>query len=375
MEDLSSEQRALLMLRLRRNRASKQTRAPGGPPAISPVPRDGGLPLSFAQHRMWFLHQLDPESAAYHITTAIKFKGELNVSALERSLNGIIGRHEVLRTTFSWADGQPAQVIAPAMSINLPVVDLSEIGEEERAAEIRRLSIDEARMPFDLERGPLCRVTLLKAGREEHVMLGTTHHIVYDGWSVGVFTKELAAFYESSISGKALDLPELSAQYADFACWQRQWLTGEALEAQIRYWKEQLGDSSIALNLPSDRPRPALQTYRGRARSLELPSDLSSSLQALSVREGVTLFMLLLAALKALLFRYTGQGDIRLAIPVSNRNHPEIEGLIGFFSNTLVLRTEIGDDPTFLELLQRERKVVLGALAHQDLPFEKLVEL
>ncbi|HYP30133.1 MAG TPA: amino acid adenylation domain-containing protein [Blastocatellia bacterium] len=374
LKDLTSEQRALLMLRLRKNKVSKQPRVPAGQPAISPARRDRELPLSFAQHRMWFLNQLEPESAAYHITTAIKFTGDLNVPALKHSLNRIIKRHEVLRTTFSWANGKPVQVIAPAMRAELPVIDLRGLGDERQAAEIKRLSVEEALKPFDLQRGPLCRVALLKLKEREHVMLGTTHHIVYDGWSVGVFTRELAAFYDSFISGTELTLPDLRVQYADFACWQHEWLSGDVLEAQIRYWKEQLGDASEALNLPTDRPRPALQTYRGRARSLELTAELSNSLQELSVREGVTLFMLLLAAFKTLLFKYTGQDDIRLAIPVSNRNHPEIEGLIGFFSNTLVLRTEMSGEPTFLELLQRVRRVVLGAIAHQDLPFEKLVE-
>jgi len=256
------------------------------------------FPMSFAQQRLWFLDQLEPGSAAYNIPAAIHLTGPLNMAALEQSLNEIVQRHEVLRTTFAIVEGQPVQVIAPTLTLTLPVVDPSNLPETEREAEARRLATEEARRPFDLARGPLLRTTLLRLGEEEHVLLLTMHHTVSDGWSMGVLYRELSALYEALSKGKPSPLPELPIQYADFAVWQRQWLQGGDLEAQLSYWKKQLAGFPSLLNLPTDRPRPAIQTYRGAHQSTMLPWALLESLKTLSSQERATLFMTLLAAFK-----------------------------------------------------------------------------
>ncbi|RMF30995.1 MAG: non-ribosomal peptide synthetase, partial [Chloroflexi bacterium] len=343
-------------------------------PPIEPVPRDGDLPLSFAQQRLWFLDQLEPGNLLYNLPLAVRLSGRLDVEALERSLSEIVRRHEVLRTTFASVGGKPRQVIAPPKPLPLPLVDLTGLPEARREAEVQRLAQEEARRPFDLAHGPLLRVQLLKLDDEEHVVLVTMHHIVSDGWSMGVFVREIAALYAAFAAGEPSPLPELPIQYADFAAWQRKWLQGETLEKQLAYWKEQLSGSPPVLELPTDRPRPSVQTSRGASFAFALPQDLSQAIQALSQEEGVTLFMTLLAAFQTLLYRYTGQEDICVGTPIANRNRPEIEGLIGFFVNTLVLRTDLSGNPRFTELLKRVREVALGAYAHQDLPFEMLVE-
>ena len=342
-------------------------------PAILPVPRDGDLPLSFAQQRLWFIDQLEPGNSAYNFPAAVRLKGPLNVTALEQSVNEIVKRHEALRTTFATVDGRPVQVIAPTLTVRPPVVNLQELLAGEREAEVRRLVIEEARRPFNLARGPLLRITLLRLAEEEHVGLLTMHHIVSDGWSTGILIRELASLYEAFSGGRSSPLPELSIQYADFAHWQRQWLQGEVLQTQLGYWKRQLLDAPL-LELPTDHPRPAVQTFRGSQRSLLLPNTVGEGLKVLSRQQGVTLFMTLLAAFKILLHRYSGQDDLIVGTPIANRNRLEIEGLIGFFVNTLVVRTDLSGNPTFRELLQRVREVCLGAYAHQDLPFERLVE-
>jgi len=343
-------------------------------PPILPVPRNGDLALSFAQQRLWFFDQLEPGLSAYNIPAAVRLKGPLNMAALERSLNEIVRRHESLRSTFGKVDGRPTQVIASTLAIKLPVVDLRELPANEREAEVRRLVTAEAQQPFDLSQGPLMRATVLRLGDQEHVGLLTMHHIVSDGWSTGILVRELATLYLAFCVGGSSPLPALCIQYADFAHWQRQWLQGEVLETQIAYWMKQLAGAPALIDLPTDHPRPAVQTFRGAHQSLVLPKHLQESFKALSRQEGVTQFMTLLAAFKVLLYRYTSQEDLIVGTPIANRNRLETEGLIGFFVNALVVRTDLSGNPSFRELLRRVREVCLGAYGHQDLPFDRLVE-
>jgi amino acid adenylation domain-containing protein len=332
------------------------------------------LPLSFAQRRLWFLAQLEPESPVYNIPAAYRLSGTLNVTALERSLSEIVRRHDTLRTTFHARDGQPFQLVSPHRPLVLPVDDLRGLPDADKETRAMQLATEDAHRPFDLAQGPLFRATLVRLTAEESVFLVNMHHIVSDAWSMGVFFRELSTLYVAFSTGKPSPLRELPIQYADFSVWQRQWLQGEVLERQLSYWKQQLDGSPSMLELPTDRPRPAVQTYRGAKHSLVLPKTLSSSLKALSQREGVTLFTVLLTAFQILLNRYTGQEDITVGSPIAGRNWVETEGLIGFFVNTLVLRTDLSGNPTFRELLHRVREVALASYAHQDLPFEKLVE-
>ncbi|HYO92153.1 MAG TPA: condensation domain-containing protein, partial [Pyrinomonadaceae bacterium] len=332
------------------------------------------FPQSFAQQRLWFLDQMVPGNSLYNVHDAIYFTTPVNLSALRQSLNEIVRRHEVLRTTFANLDGYPVQVVNPSLELKLTLIDLSRLPAQEREDEAARLSAEEAERPFDLMRGPLLRATLLRVDADEHVLLLTLHHIISDGWSLEVFTKELSALHESFSLGQPSTLPELPIQYADFAVWQREWLRGEVLEEQLAYWRQQLADAPTTLELPTDRPRPPVQTFRGASQSLQLSAQLTASLKALSQQEGATLFMTLLAAFKTLLYRYSGQQDIVVGSPIAGRNRAELDNLIGFFVNTLVLRTRLPDDLSFCELLGRVRESALGAYAHQDLPFEKLVE-
>ena len=337
------------------------------------------FPVSFAQQRLWFLDQLFPGNSFYNVAAALRLTGSLNIAALEQTFNEIVRRHEALRTTFRMLEGELVQVIAPTLTVPLPVVDLRNLPTAEQEAETRRLATEERSRPFDLSQEPLLRVMLLQLDSSEHIILLNLHHIVSDGWSIGVLIRELGAIYTAMSSNKPSPLPELPIQYADFAHWQREWLQGvggtheSPLQAQLAYWKQQLDNISL-LNLPTDRPRPATQTYRGATQFLKLSKSLSEELETLSQRQRVTLFMTLLAAFQTLLYRYTQQTDIVIGSPIANRNRHEIEGLIGFFVNSLVLRTNLSGNPTFLELLDRVREVALGAYAHQDLPFEKLVE-
>jgi amino acid adenylation domain-containing protein len=343
-------------------------------PPIENVSREQQLPLSFAQQRLWFIDQLEPNSSLYNIPAALRLTGQLDIPALEQTLSEVVRRHEVLRTTFAEIDGEPVQIIHEAQELALPVVKLSGLTEDEREAEVRRLSKVEAQTPFDLSAGPLLRVSLLKLADDEHVLLFTLHHIISDGWSLGVLIHEVAALYQAFTRGEESPLPELEIQYADFAAWQREWLQGGALERQLSYWREQLQDAPAVLELPTDRPRSAMQTHRGSQETFVLPSEVSEQLKALSRRAGATLFMTLLAAWQTLLARYSGQTDIVVGADIANRNRRETEELIGFFVNMLVLRTSLAGDPTFDELMKRVREVTLGAYAHQDVPFEKLVE-
>jgi natural product biosynthesis luciferase-like monooxygenase protein/amino acid adenylation domain-containing protein/FkbM family methyltransferase len=340
---------------------------------ILTISRDRDLPLSFAQSRLWFLNQLDTSTTAYNITEAIRMTGLLNVVALHQSLNEVVQRHESLRTTFTTSEGQPSQVICPNLKLSLPIVDLSRLSTTQQQQEIQQLVTEEIKEPFDLIQGPLLQVKLLQLGETAHLLLLSMHHIISDGWSMGILIREIAALYEAYSTNQPSPLPELSVQYADFAVWQRQWLQGETLDRQLAYWKQQLACSSL-LDLPTDRPRPAVQTFIGHKQAVELPKTLLDKLKTLSQREGVTLFMTLLAAFKVFLHRYSQQDDIIVGSPIANRNRKETEPLIGIFVNTLVLRTDLGGNPSFSELLQRVREVTLDAYAYQDLPFEKLVE-
>jgi amino acid adenylation domain-containing protein len=333
------------------------------------------FPLSFAQQRLWFLDRLEPGSSFYNIFDTLSFDEPMDVSALEQSLNEIVRRHEVLRTTFASVRGKPVQVIASDLKLPLPVVDLRRLSEEERVAETTRLSAEEYERPFELSRGPLVRGKLLRLSTEESVLLLTMHHIVSDGWSLGILSRELRSLYEACSTGRPSPLPDLPIQYADFTVWQRDWLQGEVLAAQLDYWEKQLAGAPSVMKLPTDRARLSVQNFQqGANQWLKLPKPLAASLKALSQREGVTLFMTLLAAFNLLLHRYTHQDDILLGSPIAGRNRAETEGLIGFFVNTLVMRSDLSGDPGFRELLGRVKEVALGAYAHQDLPFEKLVE-
>jgi amino acid adenylation domain-containing protein len=343
-------------------------------PPLCPVSRDSHLPLSYGQQRLWFLHQLQEGTTGYNISSAVRLDGSLNRAVLEQAIQEIVRRHEILRTSFPLVEGQPIQYIVPSLPFLLPATDLRQLPEAERENELQRFIREEAQHLFVLDRGPLWRAALFQCGDKDHVLVFTSHHIIFDGWSFGVLQKEMAPLYEHFSSGKPSPLSELPIQYADFAVWQRQWLQGEVLEEQMAYWKRQLADAPAVLELPTDRPRPAVQTYAGNTLTSNLPKALLETLHSLSRREGVTLFMTLLAAFKVLLARYCGQQDIVVGSPIANRTRVELEGLIGFFVNTLVLRTDLSGNPTFRQLLGRVRDVTLGAYSHQDLPFEKLVE-
>lgn len=330
-------------------------------------------PLSFAQQRLWFLDQLMPGSAFYNIYNIVRLKQSLSINVLERCLREMVRRHEVFRTRFAVGDGMPVQVIAPGANEALRVVDLRTLTFGARRVEAQRLATEEARRPFDLASGPLMRAVLLQMDDSEQLLLISMHHIVTDGWSMGIFFRELGALYEAFVLGRPSPLPELPIQYADFAVWQREQIKGELKERVLSYWREQLADAPV-LALLTDRPRAAVQSFRGAFEALTFLSVLNEGLKELSRREGVTLFMTTLAAFKALLYRYSGQEDIVVGSPIAGRNRTELEALIGFFVNTLVLRTRFDGRLSFRELLRRVQKVALEAYAHQDLPFEMLVE-
>ena len=367
--ELSADKLLLLEKRL------KGKHKPASEPQVIPRrSQEGPTPLSFAQHRLWFIDQMESGNHFYNVPVAVRLKGVLNVPALQQTLSEIIRRHESLRTNFVTVDGQPMQNIEVARPAQLPVLDLSALEEGEREAEALRLTAAEMQKPFDLSGDALLRTTLLRLGAEEHIVLLTMHHIASDGWSVGVLIKEVVALYKAFSASETSPLAELPIQYADYAAWQREWLTGEVLQGQLNYWKQQLAGAPPVLELPTDRPRPATQSHQGAFVSLSLGGELSHQLNALSQQEGVTLYMLLLAAFQTLLSRYAGQTDIVVGTPIAGRTQVETEGLIGFFVNTLVLRSELSGNPTFKEFLQRVREMVLEAYANQDIPFEKLVE-
>ncbi|GAB1537494.1 hypothetical protein NUACC21_01380 [Scytonema sp. NUACC21] len=343
-------------------------------PPIVRVPRQLKMPVSFAQQRLWFLQQFEPESGFYNIPVAVRFQGQPNIIALEHSLNHIISRHEALRTNFIQVDGQPMQVIASSTPLSLTVVDLQQLDTTEGEITCQQLIAVEAVRPFDLATDLLVRASLFQLQPTEHVLLLVMHHIVSDAWSMGVLVRELATVYQAICNELPIALPELPIQYADFAVWQQQWLQGEVLAKQMEYWQQQLAGAPSLLELPTERSRPAIQTYTGATKRFLLSPQLSEKLVVLSQKQEVTLFMTLLAAFQTLLYRYTGQTDICVGTPIANRNRKETEELIGVFVNTLVLRSNLSGNPSFGDLLSRVREVALGAYAHQDLPFEQLVE-
>lgn len=338
------------------------------------ISRDRSLPLSFSQERLWFLHQLEPESAAYNMPRSFRLKGRLEETAIEHAFVALARRHETLRTTFRFVDGQIEQVISPEPTIALEKVDLRELPTEVREAEAKRLAGELSRKALDLASGPLFEIVLYQLDEEDHVLYVNVHHIISDYWSLGIMDREFAELYRAFVAGTPPQLPELSVQYADFAYCQRSWFQGQVLEAYLAYWREKLGGELATLSLPTDRARPSVQTHHGAEECLSLPQDLVDALKDLSRREGVSLFMLLLAVFKLLLSRYAGQEDIVVGTPIAGRNRVETEGLIGFFVNTIVMRTDLSGNPTFVGLLERVRETALGAYAHQDMPFEKIVE-
>jgi amino acid adenylation domain-containing protein len=336
--------------------------------------RSQSSPLSFAQQRLWFLDQLEPNSPRYNMLSVARLTGTLDLTALEQALNAIVARHETLRTRIVCTDGEPEQVIDEAVSLTLQRRDLSGVDESDREAELERMVREEVSRPFNLGTDRLLRVTVLRLQAEEHVLVLNIHHIVSDEWSFGIFFDELAAFYAGFVAGKPVSLPELPIQYSDYAVWQRDWLQGELCEKQLGFWREQLRGNPSAVELPTDHPRTSTPTSRGAGRCRALGQDLSAALKQLANRERATLFMVLLAAFKVLLYRYTRQEDIIVGSPMAGRTRMETEGLIGFFVNTLPLRARLSGDLSFLELLAQVREVALGAYSHQDVPFERLVQ-
>src|SRR5712692_201968 len=342
------------------------SKEPGGRPL--------SFPVSFAQQRLWFLHYLEPTVPSYNLPVALRLTGPLDAGALKESLNEIVRRHDALRTTFPVWEGRPVQVISPARLVPVPETDLGDRPPAEREREASRSASLEANRPFDLAKGPLFRAKLLRLAEQEHVLIVTMHHIVSDGWSLDILLHELAVLYDAFRQGKPSPLEELPIQYADYALWQQNWLRGDVLETQLAYWKKQLAGIPSLLELPTDRPRAAMHSSRGASLGGMLPPGLLQELQKLARSEDATLFMTLLAAFQAFLSRYTGQEDIPVGSPIAGRTQVETEGLIGFFVNTLVLRGDLSGDPTFRQLLARVRETALEAYAHQDVPFEKLVE-
>jgi acyl carrier protein len=350
-----------------------QNKGPAAAPPLVGVSRERNLPLSYAQQRLWFLHQMQPESPAYNIPFALRLTGKLDRKALQSSLCAMVERHETLRTSFPAHQGKPVQKIEPESQVSVEEIDLRHLPEEQREAEIRQKVLEQANRPFDLANGPLLRVALLQIGEEEHALLVTLHHIVSDGWSVAIIVKEFCAFYAAHVKGEQPNLPKLKIQYADFSVWQRDWLQGAVLEEQIAYWKKQLTGAS-QLELPTDFARTTATNDPAGQEIFDLGPELTRSLMRLSRQEGVTQFIVLLAAYQLILARYTGKQDICVGTDIANRNRMETEGLIGFFVNQLVLRTNLSRNPSFRELLGRVRDTVLGAYEHQDLPFDKVVE-
>ena len=373
VKELSVRQRELLRLRL------KRTAVAFAPPPISAIPqadRSQSLPLSWAQQRLWFLDQLDAAAgAAYHLPVTLRLSGSLNRVALKATLDRIVARHENLRTRFVLENGEPVQRIdAAEAGFSLHEHDLSALPETAQQEAIATHTQDVFSRPFDLAQGPLIRGRLLRVSESEHILLINQHHIISDGWSLGVLVQEVSALYSAFSQGQADPLPALTIQYADYAAWQRQWLQGETLQAHIDYWKAHLSGAPELLALPTDRPRPAVQSYAGRSVDFRFSSELSQGLKQLSQKHGTTLFMTLLAGWGLLMSRLSGQSDVVIGSPIANRQRSEIENLIGFFVNTLALRISTAGDPSVAALLAQVKADTLGAYAHQDIPFEQVVE-
>jgi len=344
-------------------------------PVIVGMERSGEQPLSFAQQRLWFLAQMEGVSKAYHLPFGLRLKGELNRAVLGQALDRIIARHEALRTTFVSVDGEAVQRIASVEGSHFHLLEHDIRRHDDVQGELNRLVAQEASTSFDLEQGPLIRGRLVRLGEDEQALLITMHHIVSDGWSIGVMVNELSTLYGAFLRGEADPLPELEVQYADYAAWQRQWMEGEILQEQAEYWKRSLGGAPTLLELPTDRTRPAEQDYGGASIGLELDTKLTAGLKELSRRHGATLYMTLLAGWGALLARLSGQQEVVVGTPVANRGRREIEGLIGFFVNTLALRLDFAGSPSVGELLERVKEQALAAQEHQDIPFEQVVEI
>ena len=369
LASLSATQRAALSQRLHEKRPGQATKT-----TILHRIDSGPAPLSFAQERLWFLHQYEA-NAVYNIPLELRLKGKLDLAVLQRCLDEIVRRHEVLRTRYETVENQPVQVVEPAASLAMPLTDLTTLPEGEREAEAMRLCEEEGRRPFDLKQDLMMRARLFRLGATSHVLFLNQHHIATDGWSMGVIFRELRMLYPAFLEGKPSPLPELPITYADYAVWQRQWLEGGLMESQLAYWRKQLERAPERLELPTDRARPAVHGSRGGMVRGELPEALAKALGELSRVEGATLYMTLMAAFHALMYRYTGLEDIAVGSAIAGRGRTEMEGLIGFFVNTLVLRVDLSGRPTFRTLLHRVREVALAAFAHQDLPFERLVEV
>jgi amino acid adenylation domain-containing protein len=367
---LTEEQRRLLDQLL----AAEGISPDDAPPPIRRRTGHEDLPLSFAQQRLWLLDQLQPGSPAYNVPKLLRLRGHLDVPALARSLSEVVRRHEALRTTFELRHGSPLQRVRPPAPVPLPVTDLSHLPPAEREAEAARLLAEEARRPFDLAAGPLMRASLIRLSDEEHAFTLTLHHIISDGWSLGVLLRELSVLYAAGTRGEESPLPELPIQYADYALWQRSWLRGEALDRRLSYWRDRLSGAPEVLSLPADRARPAAAGWAGDAVRFDVSPQVADALRREARKRGVTLFMLLLSAFKVLLWRHSGEADISVGTPAAGRDRMEVEGLIGFFVNTLVLRTKVEGKEPFGELVARVREACLGAYQHQEVPFEKLVE-
>ncbi|HEY9810877.1 MAG TPA: condensation domain-containing protein [Halomicronema sp.] len=367
LKNLTPEKRAILIKALR-----KDTMQTEETKRIKRRLQPDSSPLSFAQQRLWFLDKLSPQNSAYNLPVAVRLKGQLNLPVLQQTFNEIVRRHEVLRTAFAEVNGQPAQVISPDIKFNLAVINLQNLLELQQKIEVEKLALEEAKRPFNLTKPPLWRATILQLNDAEYVLLLTMHHIISDGWSMGVLVQEVGALYEAFSTSKSSPLAELPVQYGDFSSWQRQNLQGEKLEKQLAYWKQQL--NGFLGVLPTDRQRSSAQNFRGAQQSFVISASLTQSLKNLIQQQEVTLFMTLLAVFKALLYCQTKQDNLAIGSPIANRSRDELEGLIGFFVNTLVLKIDIAGNPTFCELLNRVRQTTLEAYANPDVPFEKLVE-
>lgn len=366
---LSPAKRALLA-RMLEQKGIKARQGEGGIPRRS---ESGPAPLSFAQEALWFLDQLEPDQARNNQPGAVRLSGQLDVPALERTLGEIIRRHESLRTSIEVTAGRPCQRVAPVEPFSLSVIDLSDRPPAEAQEEATRLATEDAHRPFDLAQGPLLRTFLMRIAEQEHVLVLNFHHIVTDGWSMGVFTREFDALYRAFLAGEPSPLAELPIQMADFAAWQRDALQGAKLEQHLEYWRGQLGGEPTGAELRTDHPRPAVQSFKGRHQTIRLSAQLSDDLRALSRGQGVTLFMTLKAGFLVLLHEASEQTDMLIGSAVAHRNRPELEGLIGFLVNMLALRTDLSGDPGFDELLQRVRDVTIGAWSHQDLPLTRIL--
>jgi len=342
--------------------------------ALIPISRTEEIHASYAQLRMWLLDKLEPDNPYYNVPITLRLRGKLNHGVLERSLNSIIQRHEALRTTFTERDGQLIQIIKKKFFLPLAIVDLQKFSVPERETEIQHLNREEAQQSFNLSDGPLMRFKLLRLKEYEHILIIVWHHIIADGWSIGIFIKELMIFYRLYSEGQSASLPNLKIQYADFSAWQHQWLQGDFLKQELDFWKNHLQGFEPFLKLPTDRPRQKVRSYQGKTETFSFSKKLSHQLLNISRENEVTLFMTLLTAFKILLYVYTGQKNITVGTPVANRNRKELENLIGYFSNTLALKTDLSGDPSFLNLLERVRRITTTAYAHQDTPFDKVVE-